>query len=123
MHPGRIRLAVRIDQGLGGMGEIMKGLLAVIAMLVSSSLAAHDHHRVIYYASDLVPWCRDEAQAPYIAKNITPYNWTASYHDSGNMLYVDGRLRVHDTDVEVHCRIASGARLEYGVIEIQDPSL
>ena len=105
------------------MGEIMKVLLTAIALAVSVPAVAHDHHRVIYYASDLVPWCRDEAQAPYIAKNITPYNWTSSYHDSGGMLYVDGKIRVHEADVEVHCRIASGARLEYAVVEIDDPDL
>ena len=101
----------------------MKTMVAIIVLAASFPALAHEHHRVIYYASDLVPWCRDEAQAPYVAKNITPYNWTASYHDSGNMLYVDGKLRVHDTDVEVHCRLASGARLGYAVIEIDDPAL
>jgi hypothetical protein len=101
----------------------MKLVLIFVLSLLSFSIAAHDQqHRIIYQASDLVSWCRDEAQARYIAQNITPYNWTASYHDSANILYVDGRMRVHDSDVEVHCRLASGARVEYGVIEVSDPA-
>jgi hypothetical protein len=100
----------------------MRTVIFSIVLLSSSFQApAHDRDRVIFQASELVPWCREEAEARYIAQNITPYNWTASYHDSSNVLYVDGKLRVHDTDVDVHCRIASGARMEYGVIEITDP--
>lgn len=84
---------------------------------------AHEHEKVIAQASDLEPWCKSETEARYIAKNITPYQWTASFHDSGNILYVDGKLRVHGDDVTVHCRIARGAREEYGAVEIDDPSL
>jgi len=102
----------------------VKIILMLLAVFSSFAAVAHDqNHRIVYQASDLVSWCRDEAQARYVARNITPYNWTASYHDRSNILYVDGRLRVHDTDVDVHCRLASGARLEYGVIEINDPAL
>jgi len=102
----------------------VKIILMLLAVFSSFAAVAHDQdHRIVYQASDLVSWCRDEAQARYVARNITPYNWTASYHDRSNILYVDGRLRVHDTDVDVHCRLASGARLEYGVIEINDPAL
>ena len=102
----------------------MKILIILLAASLPHAASAHDQqHRVVYQASDLVSWCRDEAEARYVARNITPYNWTASYHDRSNILYVDGRLRVHDSDVEVHCRLANGARLEYGAIEIEDPSL
>jgi len=102
----------------------MKTLTMLLAALLPVAATAHDHQdRVVYQASDLVSWCRDEAQARYVARNITPYNWTAAYHDRSNILYVDGRLRVHDSDVEVHCRLASGARLEFGAIEIDDPTL
>ena len=102
----------------------MKAMVMLLAASLPFAASAHDQeHRVVYQASDLVPWCRDEATARYVGRNITPYNWTASYHDRSNILYVDGRLRVHDSDVDVHCRLASGARLEYAVIEIDDPAL
>lgn len=54
----------------------------------------HDHEKVISLASELVPWCRSETASRYIAKNITPYQWTASYHDRSDVLYVDWQLRV-----------------------------
>lgn len=100
----------------------MKTCFQILALIVVLPASAHEH-RIISQASGLVPWCRSEAEARYVARNITPYGWSASYHDSHNILYVDGKLRVHDDDVAVHCRIAGGAREEYGTIEIDDPSL
>lgn len=98
----------------------------VAAFLAATSLPVLGHgdeDRIIGQASELVSWCRAEAEAHYVAKGITPYQWTSSYHDKGNVLHVDGRLRVHGNDVEVHCRIARGAREKYAVIEIDDPEL
>jgi len=98
----------------------MSPLLALVAL--SATVFAHDH-LVIAQASDLVPWCKAEAEARYVAKNLATYQWTASYRQDGNMLIVDGKLRVHGEDVAVHCRIASGAREDYAVVEIEDATL
>jgi hypothetical protein len=90
-------------------------------VLLTGTLSAFGHEqRGISQASDLVPWCKAEAEARYIAKNITPYNWTASYHERSNVLYVDGKLRADGEDVTVHCRIASGARDECATIQIDE---
>jgi hypothetical protein len=117
-------------QGLRNAGGIVNRLAGILASIaVTAVLGApahagdHGHERTIDQASDLVPWCRSEAESRYIARNITPYQWSASYHDRSNVLYVEGRLRVHGDDVAVRCRIARGAREGYGVIEIDDPSL
>ena len=102
--------------------DSMKTFCAIL--LSTAALPAFCHeHAVISQASDLVPWCKAEAEARYVAKNITAYNWTASYHDKDNVLYVDGKLRVHGDDVAVRCRIAAGAREEYGTIEIDGSNL
>lgn len=103
--------------------EILKSLVALCALCASAAVFAHDHERTISQASDLVPWCQREAQARYVARNETTYQWTASYHDSGDVLIVDGKLRVHGDDVAVHCRVARGAREEYAAIEIDDAAL
>jgi len=98
-------------------------LVGSITAMAAASAFAHDTDRVFNQASELVPWCKSEAEARYIARNITPYQWAASYHERSNVLYVDGRLRVHGDDIAVRCRIARDAREQYGVIEIDDPSL
>ncbi len=100
----------------------MKVVFASLLVLFAVPAFAQEE-RVINQASDLVSWCKAQAEARYAAKNIQTYNWTASYHDSGNMLFVDGKLRAHDQDVDVHCSIASGAREEYGSVQIDDPTL
>jgi hypothetical protein len=107
----------------------MKRLMAVLAMAAAPAFAGESqfepprNERTFELASELVPWCKSEAEARYVAKNVTPYQWTARYHDSGNVLVVEGRLRVHGDDVAVNCRIARGARERYATIEIDDPSL
>ena len=102
-------------------------LLLNIAPSAFGATPAHDHRageqREIRQASELLPWCKAEAEARYVAKNITPYQWTASHYEDGNMLRVEGRLRVHGDDVSVRCRIARGAREQYATIEIDDPEL
>jgi hypothetical protein len=103
----------------------MKHVILIALSLVVSTAAAHDtgHERVLYQASELVPWCKSETEARYVALGFTPYQWASSYHDASNVLYVDGRLRVHDADVVVRCRIARGAREQYAIIEIDDPTM
>ena len=98
-------------------------LLFVFALALGARVLAHDAERTFSQASDLAPWCENEAKARYIGRNITPYQWTASYHDSGDVLVVDGKLRVHGDDVPVHCRVARGAREQYATVEIDDPTL
>ena len=75
------------------------------------------HERVIASASTLVPWCRAEAEARVVAGGGTPYQWTASWRDRGNVLEVDGRLRVDGEPVAVRCRIARGAQERYATLE------
>lgn len=101
----------------------MKIAAALLALSAVGAAGAQDRELIINQASELVPWCKSEAEAAYIARGVTPYQWAASYHDSSNVLYVDGRLRVHGDDVQVRCRIARGARERYGAIEIDDPGL
>lgn len=76
---------------------------------------------VVHQASELVSWCEAEARAHFVGRGATPYQWTASYHERGNVLHVAGRLRVDGDDIAVRCRIARGARLQHGIIEI-DPA-
>jgi len=103
----------------------MKHIVLVALAVVSSTAAAHDtgHERVFQQASELAPWCKSETEARYIALGFTPYQWASSYHDASNVLYVNGRLRVHDADVVVRCRVARGAREQYAIIEIDDPTM
>src|SRR5688500_2639282 len=104
----------------------MKWIVALIMIFAFPALAHdkdHDKDIVIYQESELLLWCESEAKARYIARGLAPYQWTASYHNRSNVLYVNGRLRVHGDNVNVRCRIARGAREQYATIEIDDPAL
>lgn len=95
----------------------------LFALLLAGSGQSYEpaYEQIFNRASELAPWCRDEAEARYVAKNLTTYQWTASHHDRSGVLYVEGTLRVEGRTVEVRCRIAQGARERYATIEIDDP--
>src|SRR5688500_15676546 len=101
----------------------MKLMTAALTLVLASTASAHAHDRVYNKASELLPLCKAETYALYIAKGITPYQWTASHHSRSNVLYVNGRLRVHGDDVTVRCRVARGAREQYATVEVDDPVL
>ena len=100
---------------------ILMSLLPVASQAAGDPAHEHDHDPVIQRASELVPWCRSEAEAHYVGRGETTYQWTSSYHDRGNVLHVEGKLRVEGADVTVQCRIARGARRHYASIEFTDP--
>lgn len=96
-------------------------LLLMAAMQAATGNGYDPDEREIHQASELVPWCRQEAEARYTARGETTYQWSASYSDRGNTLSVEGRLRVEGRDVKVQCRIARGARERYATLDISDP--
>ena len=100
-------------------------LMLLVPLLLSGTAQGYapEFERTIHRASELAPWCRDEAESRYIAKGLTPYQWTASYHDRNGVLHVKGSLRVDGETIEVRCRIAQGARERYATVEIDDPRL
>lgn len=92
-------------------------------LLAQQPVPALHPDRIIARASELVTWCRMEAEYRYLARGITPYQWTSSYSDRGNVLYVDGRLRADGRTVEVRCQIARGVPASYASMRIDDPRL
>ena len=100
--------------------------VAMLLLLVATPAWGHGpgpdgNEREIHSASELVPWCRQEAEARYVGRGESTRQWSARYSDRGNTLSVEGRLRVEGRDVKVQCRIARGAREQYATIEIDDP--
>jgi hypothetical protein len=74
--------------------------------------------KVYRSASDLVPWCRMEAERHAVGKGRTVYQWTSSYSDRDATLEVEGRLHVNDADLMATCRVARGATGDYATIEV-----
>jgi hypothetical protein len=107
-------------------GEIAMSLFIAALFAFAGQAGAHDPYyldRTVNSANDLVAWCRAEAEARYVARNMPTYQWTSSQVDRGNTFFVDGKLRADGQDVVVRCRIARGAQLRYASIEIDDPRI
>lgn len=96
-------------------------ILAAVMTLALQPAYINPDDRVINRASELVPWCRAEAEARAIGEGKTIYQWTSSHYSRGNVLHVDGKLRVEGADVVVRCRIAKGARQQYASMDMESP--
>lgn len=96
-------------------------LIAALLLQVATPVYVDPDDRVVQLASELEPWCRAEAEARMVAQGKTTYGWTSSQVSRGNVLHVEGKLRVQGADVAVHCRIVQGARLRYASIDLQAP--
>ncbi len=112
---------------------MQKSRLAIAALLCTLPVAtavaqdaAHvhpDHHeRVIGQASELEPWCREQTRARYVARGEQVYQWTSRYSDRGQVLQVEGSLRVADRRVRAVCTIARGARERHASLTLEDPA-
>jgi hypothetical protein len=108
---------------MGRTGGFGLGLLLLAGASPAQVVAPSGYYveREIHQASELVPWCRQETEARFVARGERTYQWSASYSDRGSALSVEGRLRVEYREVKVECRIARGALERYATIDIQDP--
>ncbi len=98
--------------------------IAALVLSLASTVAPvipYPYEPIITTAGDLVPWCRQAAEARYVAAGVRTYQWASSHSDRGSLLSVEGRLRVERRDVKVSCRIARGAPAGTATVEIVDP--
>lgn len=99
----------------------MNRTMALLALFLSSSAwAAHPGDQPINTASELRDWCKEASQAALIAKGLTPFNWTASYSDSGSILTVKGQWRIEGSAVGVECHTARGDAARSATMSLQE---
>jgi hypothetical protein len=99
----------------------MKRSIVLIPLLVASSaMAGHHEERPINSGSELRDWCKEESEATFIGKGLTPFNWSASYSDQGNVLMVKGQWRINGAEVSVECWVARGAEARFATMSIQE---
>lgn len=89
--------------------------LALIALSTALPDKPHEDERVFERASELVPWCRQEVEAYFVAKGVETYQVTTSHKSVGRMLVVEGKIRAGGRDVPFTCRVAQGGRERYAV--------
>ncbi|MBB4129841.1 hypothetical protein [Xanthomonas sp. 3075] len=92
----------------------------VSTQAIAQNVVQYTPEPLLMNGSDLVPVCRRAAETHYLAQGASIYNWTASYHDRGDGLYVDGRLRANGKTVSVHCSAARGARERELILKIDE---
>jgi hypothetical protein len=98
----------------------MKKLLGLALAFAAPLALSHPEDRAINSGSELRDWCKAESQATFIGKGQTPFNWSASYWDEGNVLMVKGSWRVNESQVIVECRVARGAEARYATMTVRE---
>lgn len=97
----------------------MKYAISLGFLLIGMQVGAvEEMDEPINDAAELRDWCKAESEAEFVAKDVTPYNWSASRWQDGNILLVKGYWRIESDDVMVECRIVKGARRKYAVYEV-----
>lgn len=99
---------------------MVKRTACLAVLLFSIAAQADDEDVPINVGSELRDWCKAETQAHFVGMNVTPYNWSASWWEEGNMLIVKGSWLVRNKAVAVECRVARGALRKYAVYEIAE---
>lgn len=106
----------------------MKLIIYLVSGFITLSTYAHelehDHAHgedvIIEYSHELLEWCKTETEGYYVANGITPYNWSASWWEKGNTLFVKGHWLIENEHVAVGCRVAKGAKRKYAIFEFSD---
>ena len=95
----------------------MRLLFCLLVVFVSVATWADDDDIPIDSSSQLREWCKAETEAHFVAQDITPHNWSASWWEEGNILMVEGSWLVGNDHVVVKCRVAKGAKTKYAIYE------
>jgi hypothetical protein len=101
-------------------GIAMTRSVSLLFVLLATPAMAHREDTPINSGSELRDWCKKESEAALIGKGLTPFNWTASYWDQGNVLMAKGKWRVSGSDVTVECRTSRGAEARFATMSLQD---
>lgn len=101
----------------------MRFVLGLAVLISAPNLAAQPYQQEeieFRQGSELLSWCRSEAEAHFAGKGIATWQWSGRHHEKGNLLIVEGSIRTGDKDVSVSCRVAKGARERHAAIEVHD---
>ena len=101
----------------------MRFVLGLAFLSFAPQLAAQAYPREeieFHLGSELLSWCRSEAEAHFAGKGVATWQWSGRHYEKGNVLVVEGSIRAGDKDVAVNCRVAKGARERHATVEVYD---
>ena len=92
-------------------------MIKIIASIILSlfSLSTYPSQKIerIENTLDLKIWCKSKTERFYLAKKIKPYNWTASWHTKGDILFVEGEWRIGSELESVLCFAKKGGKSKF----------
>ena len=98
----------------------MRYVKLILVYLLSFPLLANNEEKPINNSSELKYWCKNKSAEHYLAKGITPYNWTESWWTEGEIIYVTGTWKINSNKQIVKCRVRKGVAEKYAILEFVD---
>lgn len=98
----------------------MKTLVVIYIMLFAVSSYAYGEEIQFNTSADLKSWCKNESAEYFLAKDKTPFNWSASEWNEGNIINVKGSWKVGVVEFVVKCRVRKGLQEKQAVISIAE---
>lgn len=88
----------------------MKAVFALAVLCIAFPAAAQTafYPNPIRQASDLVPWCRDQAMLYAAAHPHETFDVNLRHHSYADQLMVDGTFRLDGKTGKIHCQLEAG---------------
>ena len=100
----------------------LKALVLIFSAISSFSTSANEakYHEEIFInnTAELKEWCKNESSMFFLAQDITPYNWTASWWTEGNFLHVKGAWKINKEEATIKCSVRRGVSEKYVIWKI-----
>jgi hypothetical protein len=93
-------------------------MLASLPLSVSATETIYHEEMIINTTAELKDWCKNESSMYFLAHDITPYNWTASWWTDGNILHVKGTWEINEKETAIKCSVRRGVSEKYAVWKI-----
>lgn len=93
-------------------------LLGTSSFSTSADEAKYYEEKIINSTTELKEWCKNESSMYFLAQDITPFNWTASWWTEENFLHVKGAWKIKGKAKTIKCSVRRGVSEKYAIWKI-----
>jgi len=100
------------------MKSIFFAMLVLLPLSASADETIYHEEKILNTSSELKEWCKNESSMYYLAQDIAPYNWAASWWIDGDVIHVKGTWKINDKESTISCNVRRGVSEKYAIWKI-----
>ncbi len=97
----------------------MKTLLIIFTLITTTSIAQSSEIN-INTPIEAEAWCKSKSTEYFLAKKLTPSNWSSSLRNEGDIINIKGYWKANNIEYIVKCRIEKGLKEKSALITINE---